>query len=128
VSRGQTDEAIAHSAMIFRERRFGLWIARAAGTNQFIGFAGVWPFRDPPELELVYGVAEERWGQGFAPEIAGAVVDYCFNALGMSSLRASTDSGNAASVRVLEKLGFSLVRRSTSGGRDTVFFERHRGE
>jgi RimJ/RimL family protein N-acetyltransferase len=39
-------------------------------------------------------------------------------------LRASTDAGNTASVRVLDRLGFTPVRRAVAGGLDTLFYER----
>jgi RimJ/RimL family protein N-acetyltransferase len=51
---------------------------------------------------------------------------YCFDWLDMPVVRASTDAANAASMRVLEKLGFSYVRRIRVGGLDTVFYERLR--
>jgi RimJ/RimL family protein N-acetyltransferase len=122
-------EAINQSERLFREQGFGLWGAasrRIDGPRELIAFAGLWPFRDPPEIELVYGVAEPLWGQGLAAEIARAVIAHCFHTLGMPSLRASTDAANAASVRVLDTLGFSLLRRSTVAGLDTVFYERRR--
>jgi RimJ/RimL family protein N-acetyltransferase len=40
----------------------------------------------------------------------------------MRTLAASTDAANTASIRVLEKLGFTLTRRETIGRLDTVFF------
>jgi RimJ/RimL family protein N-acetyltransferase len=114
---------IDQSERSFAERGFGLWGAWAAGSPRLIGFGAYWPFRDPPELELLYGVAEAEWGKGYAPEIARAVLRYCFDALDLPDVRASTDAGNAASVRVLEKLGFTFVERKTVGGLDTVFYE-----
>lgn len=124
----RTAEAIATSERLFRERGHGLWIARAAGGDRLVGFAGLWPFRDPPEIELLYGTAEPAWGQGYAPEIAGAVVDYCFRALGLSMVAASTDVANTSSIRVLDKLGFRCTRRAEVGGLDTAFFELQRRE
>lgn len=47
---------------------------------------------------------------------------YGKRALGMPTIRTSTDAANTASVRVLEKLGFSLVDRRPASGLDTVFF------
>jgi ribosomal-protein-alanine N-acetyltransferase len=41
-----------------------------------IGFCGLWPFREPPNLELLYGIAESLWGQGYATEVAHAVMTY----------------------------------------------------
>ncbi|RPJ72107.1 MAG: N-acetyltransferase [Acidobacteria bacterium] len=69
------------------------------------------------------GSARHLWGQGYAAEIARAVIDYCFGSLVMPVIRASTDTGNRASARVLEKLGFCVVDRRTVGGLDTLFYE-----
>jgi RimJ/RimL family protein N-acetyltransferase len=124
----RTRQVIEQSRQLFDERRFGLWgawsaSAAAARENTLCGFGGLWPFRDSPEVELLYGVAEDRWGQGYAFEIAGAVLEYCFDVLAMPLVRASTDVGNAASIRVLEKLGGRFDRRADVGGLDTVFYE-----
>ena len=97
---------------------------RRKGLPAIQGFAGIWPFRDPPELELLFGIAEPLWGQGYAVEAARAVLAYCAAVLEMPTVLASTDAGNLASVRVLRKLGFTEVRRATVGGLDTIFFER----
>jgi RimJ/RimL family protein N-acetyltransferase len=102
---------------------FGLWGAWTSHAPSFIGFGGFWHFRDPPELELVYGVGDDYCGAGYATEIARAVVTFGFDVLGMRSIRASTDEGNHASVHVLDKLGFQFLRRATIAGRETLFYE-----
>ena len=119
-------EAVETSLELFRTRRFGLWAVRLTGTPAIAGFAGLWPFRDPPEFELLYGVAEPLWGRGYAVEASRAVLDYCYSSLAMPSVRASTDAANVASVRVLDKLGFARAGRDVVGGLDTLFFERGR--
>jgi RimJ/RimL family protein N-acetyltransferase len=108
---------------LFATHSFGLWGAWASEPHRVIGFGGFWHFRDPPELELVYGVEDDYVGAGYATEIARAVVTYGFDVLNMPSIRTSTDAGNQASVRVLDKLGFQLVRRATVAGLDTLFYE-----
>jgi len=125
IPRAQTDEIVARSAELFAGRGLGLWGARArdrGAHDALAGFAGYWYFRDPPELELLYGVAEP--GRGAATEIARALVDYGFDALGFDEIRASTDAAHAASARVLDKLGFTLERRATAAGLDTLFYRR----
>jgi ribosomal-protein-alanine N-acetyltransferase len=123
IAPARTAEAIAMSERLFRERRYGLWMARQRGSERLIGFGGLWLFRDPPEIELLYGTAESGWGQGYGPEIARAIVDYCFTVVGMSVIVASSDAANTASIRVLDKLGFQETRRAEVGGLDTTFFE-----
>lgn len=120
-----TRAAIEKSQQLFRDHGYGLWVALPRASMELAGFTGLWPFRDPPELELLYGVAEPLWGQGYAVEIAQAVLGYCSGPLQMPLVRASTDAANVASIRVLEKLEFVLVRQTTAG-LDTVFFERAR--
>jgi ribosomal-protein-alanine N-acetyltransferase len=122
-------DVVEQSERLFRERAFGLWGVWLLSPRSLIGFAGLWPFRDPPELELVYGLAESHWGHGYATEAARAVIEYCFAALDLPAVRASTDAGNTASVRVLDRLGFSFERRAVVAGLDTMFYEltRSRG-
>ena len=51
---------------------------------------------------------------------------YGFDVLEMTTIWASTDAGNRASIRVLEKLGFQRFRRDTIAGLDTIFCELER--
>jgi [ribosomal protein S5]-alanine N-acetyltransferase len=127
ISLARTRAAIDQSKRMFEEQAFGLWGAWSSDSQNLIGFSGLWPFRDPPDLELLYGVTERLWGRGYAAEVAQAVMTYCFDSLHMPVVRASTDLANTASVRVLEKLGFRSVRRSTGGCLPTVFYEMRPG-
>jgi ribosomal-protein-alanine N-acetyltransferase len=119
----QTATTIETSVRLFAERGFGLWGARRHDRPRLVGFGGFWYFREPPELELLYGVAEEAWGAGVATDVGRAIVEYGRRSLRMPVIHASTDLANAASVRVLEKLGFRHTRRAAIAGLDTVFYE-----
>lgn len=129
ISLAQTTEIAGTSERLFRERRFGLWGAWLPGDPDIVGFGGFWDFREPPELEILFGIRQSGWGHGYSTEIGGAVVDYGFGVLGFECIRASTDAGNVASIRVLEKLGFQFVSRAVVRGLDTRFFElKQRGD
>ena len=121
----QTAAIIDESERLFSMERRGLWGAWTRTDNALCGFGGFWTFRDPPELELLYGLGRTYWGQGLATELAAAVVEYGIRQLHMREIRASTDPPNETSVRVLERLGFTLDRRADVGGRDTLFFSLH---
>ena len=54
---------------------------------------------------LGYCFARPAWGQGFATEAARLILDFGFETLGIHRVRAGCDSENAASLRVLEKIG-----------------------
>jgi [ribosomal protein S5]-alanine N-acetyltransferase len=60
---------------------------------------------------LGYCLDDAAWGQGYATEAAGALLRWAFATLDLNRVQAETDTRNAASARVLEKLGF--VREGT---------------
>jgi [ribosomal protein S5]-alanine N-acetyltransferase len=73
----------------------------------FIGWSGLVRWNpDHRSASLGYCLDEAAWGQGYATEAAAAVLDWAFDALDLNRVQAETDTRNAASARVLEKLGF----------------------
>ena len=74
----------------------------------FAGYAGLRRMMGVPlnGVELMYAVVAERWGRGYATEMARAVLAAGFAALGLSEVVAFALPANAASRRVLEKLAF----------------------
>ncbi|HUE89913.1 MAG TPA: GNAT family N-acetyltransferase [Vicinamibacterales bacterium] len=122
----QVTDIIGTSTELFRTQRFGLWLARpkteAAAATPPTGFGAFWYFREPPELELLYGVADAAVRQGYGREIARAIVDYGFATLAMADVRASTDACHRASRRLLEELGFAFERQAVAGGLDSAFY------
>jgi len=71
--------------------------------------------------KLGYWLDRSVWGRGFASEAAAAVVRFAFAEAGLRQLRAGHAGDNAASAKVLRKLGFEPV--------DTVEMISHsRGE
>lgn len=52
-----------------------------------------------------YVLDPQRWGQGYATAVAGAVCDFAFDALGLHRVEATCHPENKASARVLEKAG-----------------------
>jgi RimJ/RimL family protein N-acetyltransferase len=65
--------------------------------------------------DLGYVLAREHWGRGYATEAAKAVFEWAATLEGVWRIWATCDVENAASVRVLEKIGMSreaVLRRS----------------
>ncbi len=62
--------------------------------------------REDGTAEIGYGILEEYQGQGYATEAVQAVCRWAFGLAEIKSLEAETETGNAASQRVLEKCGF----------------------
>lgn len=121
----QTRDLLMQSEYLLGERGYGYWGAFDTD-GCMIGFAGFGFFRSEHELELLYGVAEAHWYQGYAREMAQALIGYGFEHLQLEEIRASTEAANAASVRLLRRLGFVPDRARGLGG-PTLFFRLPRG-
>jgi [ribosomal protein S5]-alanine N-acetyltransferase len=79
--------------------------------GECVGYCGVRPMVNTPEVELAYGVHRSLWGQGIATEAASAVLNRAFQCLPIGSVVASVYPTNAASIRVLEKLGMKFEKQ-----------------
>lgn len=74
---------------------------------------------------LGYAITRAEWGQGFATEVARRMVAFAFEECGLTRLQASAIQGNAASIKVLRRVGFQLDARGIgetplSGGPDHI--------
>jgi RimJ/RimL family protein N-acetyltransferase len=101
-------QAAVERAMGHFAARTGLrWSIARPSDDRMLGHVSVFDFSEPSDrAEIGYGLARERWGQGFMNEALIAVIDYAFGPLGLRRLEADTDPRNEASLRALERLGF----------------------
>ncbi len=58
-----------------------------------------------PEAELGYFFLREHWGKGYAVEASRPLVDFAFAKLGLHRVWGMCHSENAASAKVMERLG-----------------------
>jgi ribosomal-protein-alanine N-acetyltransferase len=63
-----------------------------------------------PEFGLFYAVSPSSQRQGYAAEAARALVDYAFGPLQLRRVVATTTHDNAASIRVMQKVGMTIER------------------
>ena len=78
----------------------------------FIGWCSLTRWNpDYRSASMGYCFDDAAWGQGYATEAARALLEWAFDTLDLNRVQAETDTRNAASARVLEKLGF--VREGT---------------
>jgi len=76
-------------------------------TGRLIGDACLFHFDDANRrCETGYSLASQHWGRGYASEALEALLGYGFDTLDLNRVEADIDPANAASGRVLEKLGF----------------------
>jgi RimJ/RimL family protein N-acetyltransferase len=76
-----------------------------AQTRELCGGIGLQLEASHARAELGYWIAVPFWGRGYCTEAAKRVAGYGFDELRLHRIFAQTFSGNAASRRVLEKLG-----------------------
>ena len=94
--------------LIFKDR-IGVFGIEMNG--RLIGTIGVVPDerrQNDDFLMLGYSLSPEFWGKGIMTEAAREVIRYAFSSLGARFISAYTYPENRASIRVLEKLGFSF--------------------
>jgi len=78
----------------------------------FIGWCSLTRWNpDYRSASLGYCLHDAAWGYGYGTEAASALLEWAFDTLDLNRVQAETDTRNAASARVLEKLGF--VREGT---------------
>lgn len=115
-TRDMAERNFAASLARIREHGFGRrWIvAKANGAG--LGFTDTKYFGEscddvsPDEVEIGWMLTPPAWGQGYATEAGSAVRDEAFDRLGLESIVAVHHPANAASGRVLEKLGMVFER------------------
>jgi RimJ/RimL family protein N-acetyltransferase len=102
------------------ERGFAPWVAllRAEGAIVGWGGLGVDPFEPGWGAEVAYFFHPARWGRGFATELVDAALAHGFADHGLAVIGAFAHPDNGASIRVLEKGGFELVRFEPALGRN----------
>ncbi|MFQ6020265.1 MAG: GNAT family N-acetyltransferase, partial [Dehalococcoidia bacterium] len=92
-------------------RKFQLAIT-LSDSGRLIGNCGL---RRKPEndweADIGFELAPEYWGRGYATEAALAIVDFGFRELGLHRISSWCIADNAASARVLEKVGLRLEGR-----------------
>jgi ribosomal-protein-alanine N-acetyltransferase len=99
------DRQIAH----WHDRGFGWWGVEYQGRPQLLGWAGLAYLPATGEVEVAYLLTKAAWGQGIATEAARACVAYGFERIGLRQIIALVHPENAASRRVILKLGMAFV-------------------
>ncbi|MGA0610463.1 GNAT family N-acetyltransferase [Caldimonas sp. KR1-144] len=101
-------EGIRHD---FTARRLFQWGIERRGDGAVIGTVTLFSLNAQcRRAEIGYMLGRAHWGAGFASEAVGTVVDHAFAREGLDLLRleADIDPRNAASARLLERVGFKL--------------------
>lgn len=109
---------------------YGYWSVERKSDRAYIGQVGFADFKrdmQPP----IEGIPEMGWllssdahGEGLASEAVAAGLRWADEALGGCEITAIIDPGNAGSIRVAEKAGFSSREEASYKGEPILLFRR----
>jgi [ribosomal protein S5]-alanine N-acetyltransferase len=101
---------------------FSKWGVEERASGDLVGDCGIQLLEGGPDVELGFHLRPSVWGRGYATEAARACLDAAFTSLGLDQVIAIVAPGNAASVRVLEKLGMRAAGEREALGRTWDLF------
>jgi RimJ/RimL family protein N-acetyltransferase len=123
-SREETRKALDSIIQHWRRHGFGRWAVEDKTTGEFVGFGGLRSLFGVPEV--VYHFATRHWGNGLATELGRASLRYGFETHRFARIVAIAKPGNAASIRVMEKLGMRYEKDAIYYGIDVTQYEINR--
>jgi len=111
LARAESDALAARIDEHFEEHGFGLFAVELLGDGAFAGFVGLsvprFEAHFTPCVEIGWRLARSQQGCGYATEGARAALAFGFERLGLDEIVSFTVPANAASRRVMEKLGLA---------------------
>ena len=121
----QVEAQHAKAIASFAREGFGFMMVTEKYTGELVGNCGMKRVDDlaAPNVgdhEIGWIVREDRWRRGYANEAMHAVIEWAFQAIGVTHLVALTSERNVPSWRFMEKLG--MERRA-----DLDFLDTSRG-
>jgi [ribosomal protein S5]-alanine N-acetyltransferase len=87
------------------------WVVREKRTEDFIGLLSLDPHHDGVYLEISYQLLPNWWGVGYATEVVQVIIHFALNELNLPKVVAETQTANASSCKLLEKLGMELENK-----------------
>lgn len=94
----------------YAQHGFGLYLVALKNDGNAIGTCGLLKRKTMQYPDIGFAYLPEYWSQGYAFEAAQAIIERAHRILGLRHLIAVTAPGNAASIRLLAKLGFDFAR------------------
>ena len=109
LTREESDDQAQGFQRHIEEHGFGFWAVEVPGEEPFVGFTGIrhvdYPAPYFPAVEIGWRFAREHWSKGYATEAAKAALLDGFDRVGFSEVVACAVITNAASRRVMDRIG-----------------------
>jgi RimJ/RimL family protein N-acetyltransferase len=94
----------------YERHGFGLCLVELRGSHTSIGMCGLLKREELPEPDIGFALLPEFWNKGFAFEAATAVLQDARERLELQRILAITSLDNEASIKLLQRLGFTFDR------------------
>ena len=111
LGRKESDAYAAVRRAAIAEHGHGMWAVEVVDGAAFAGMVGLaepdFEARFTPAVTVGWRFAREHWGRGYASEAARAAVAFGFESLGLEEILSWTTVDNAASRRVMERIGMT---------------------
>jgi RimJ/RimL family protein N-acetyltransferase len=107
-ARAYIEDVIAAS---YGTHGFGMYLVEACATGAPVGIAGLVNRPALQDVDIGFAIAAAHRGAGYATESAEAVLVHAARDFGLDRIVGVVSPGNAASIRVLEKLGLRYEGR-----------------
>jgi RimJ/RimL family protein N-acetyltransferase len=120
--RGLRTVAAARTAIVdgpmamFDKLGYSLYVVERREDGKAMGMCGLIKRDILPDTDIGYAISPQFWGHGYAHEAAAAVVAHARGPLGLPRLLAITSPDNAASQKLLLKLGMGFVKSTRLEG------------
>jgi ribosomal-protein-alanine N-acetyltransferase len=115
-------EFVERQMNCFSARKFCLWRLIHKESGEMIGFCGLQPLAETPEIEIGWWLARARWNQGLASEAAREAMRDGFARAHLERIAAVAQPANRASIHIMEKLGMRFERETTHRGFSVVMY------
>jgi RimJ/RimL family protein N-acetyltransferase len=109
LSRETTAKWIGVCEEKYRTRGYGTSAVFEKSSGAFVGFCGVIRTPENDYDEIIYALSQSYWGQGYATEVAQAMLDYVFAISELDEIYATIHHKNETSLAMMPKLGMTFV-------------------
>jgi RimJ/RimL family protein N-acetyltransferase/8-oxo-dGTP pyrophosphatase MutT (NUDIX family) len=115
---------IGRNIISFEESDIGIYACFRRGTDEFLGFAGAFYHEVDGEKmpEIGYRFHRYEWGKGYATEAASAIYRL-MNKKGIERIISIIDPANQRSIRVAEKMGAMIWKRTNFHGNEVDIYK-----
>lgn len=100
----------------------GRWAVISKENGEFLGWCGLKYTPETNEYDLGYRFYKKYWNRGYATETSQAFIDYGLNTLKLDEIVGRAMAANAASVRVLQKIGMEFFKAFDFEGHPGVIY------